>query len=141
MFHRSVAWLLTLHLDQKLCLDAARRLALVLVPGAAQRVHFVDEDDRRFVLTRQIEQVLHQPDGDGQKHSICSCCGSIRIHNAASMHNVLLALSQPLGHEVRGRHGEEGGVVGFGGHGLGQVGLPRPWRTEQKDASPRSPLA
>lgn len=55
--------------------------------------------------------------------------------------DILLALSQPLGHEVRGGDGEEGGVVGLRGHGLGQVRLPCSWRTEQKDSSPRSPFA
>lgn len=41
----SLIFWLTLHLDQELCLDAAGSLALVLVPGATQRVHLVDEDD------------------------------------------------------------------------------------------------
>lgn len=45
----ALVWL-TLHLDQKLCLDAAGSLAFILVPRAAQRVHLVDEDDWRFVL-------------------------------------------------------------------------------------------
>ena len=52
---------LTLHLDQELGLYAAGSLALVLVPGAAQRVHLVDEDDRGFVLASQVKQILHQP--------------------------------------------------------------------------------
>lgn len=45
----ALVWL-TLHLDQKLCLDAAGSLAFILVPRAAQRIHLVDEDDWRFVL-------------------------------------------------------------------------------------------
>lgn len=45
----ALVWL-TLHLDQKLCLDAAGSLAFILVPRAAQRVHLIDEDDWRFVL-------------------------------------------------------------------------------------------
>lgn len=56
----SVSTRLTLHLHQELGLDATRGLALVLVPGAAQRVHLVDEDDGGFLLARQVEQVLHQ---------------------------------------------------------------------------------
>lgn len=54
--------------------------------------------------------------------------------------DILFTLSQPLGHEVWGGDREEGGVVGFSSHSLGQVGLPRSWRAEQQDASPRSPL-
>ena len=61
------------------------------VPGAGQAVHLVDEDDAGLVLPRHLEQVLHQ----------------------------LLRLSEPLGHQVRAGHGEESGVVGFCGHGLG----------------------
>lgn len=51
---------LTLHLDQELCLDATRRLALVLVPGATQRVHLINENDGGFLLASQVKQVLHQ---------------------------------------------------------------------------------
>lgn len=54
---------LTLHLDQELGLDPPRRLALVLAPGAAERVDLVDEDDGRPVLSGQSEQALHQPGG------------------------------------------------------------------------------
>lgn len=52
--------LLTLHLDQELCLDATRRLALVLVPGATQRVHLINEYDGGLLLASQVKQVLHQ---------------------------------------------------------------------------------
>lgn len=58
----SVSTQLTLHLDQELGLDATRSLALVLVPGAAQRVHLIDEDDGGFLLAGQVKQVLHQSD-------------------------------------------------------------------------------
>lgn len=51
---------LTLHLDQELCLDATCSLALVLIPGAAQRVHLIDENDGGFLLASQVKQVLHQ---------------------------------------------------------------------------------
>lgn len=51
---------LTLHLHQELGLDATRGLALVLVPGAAQRVHLIDEDDGGLLLAGQVKQVLHQ---------------------------------------------------------------------------------
>lgn len=53
---------LTLHLDQELGLDATRRLALVLVPGATQRVHLIDENDGGLLLASQVKQVLHQSD-------------------------------------------------------------------------------
>lgn len=46
---------LTLHLDQKLCLDAACSFTFVLVPGAAQWVHLINEDDGGFVLASQVE--------------------------------------------------------------------------------------
>lgn len=59
------AFVLTLHLDEELGLDPARRLALVLAPGAAQGVDLVYEDDGGFVLSSQTEQVLHQP-GEGE---------------------------------------------------------------------------
>lgn len=54
--------MLTLHLHQELGLDPASRLALVLAPGAAQRVDLVDEDDGRIVFSGQLEQILHQPE-------------------------------------------------------------------------------
>lgn len=55
--------------------------------------------------------------------------------------NILLTLSQPLRHEVWGGDREEGGVVGLGGHRLGQVWLPCSRRTEEQDASPWGPFA
>lgn len=58
----------TLHVHQELRLDTPRCLALVLIAGAAQRVHFIDEDDGGFVLPRQLKEVPHQPGnkaGDG----------------------------------------------------------------------------
>lgn len=61
-----VAWtfpFLTLHLHQELGLDPASRLALVLAPGAAQRVDLIDEDDGWTVFSGQLEQILHQPEG------------------------------------------------------------------------------
>jgi len=50
-----------LHLHQELGLDAPRRVAFSLRSIRAQRVDFVDEDDRRFALAGHIEQVLHEP--------------------------------------------------------------------------------
>lgn len=51
----------TLHLNQELCLDSARSLALVLTSRTAQRVDLVNEDDGGFVLSGELEQVLNQP--------------------------------------------------------------------------------
>lgn len=68
--HPDLMWL-TLHLDQELCLDAAGGLALILVPGAAQRVHLVNEDDRGLVLASQVEQVLHKPGRDSNNERGC----------------------------------------------------------------------
>lgn len=51
----------SLHLDQELGLDAPRRVALAFRSIRAQRVDFVDEDDRRLALAGHIEQVLHEP--------------------------------------------------------------------------------
>lgn len=53
----------------------------------------------------------------------------------------LFAFPQPLGHQVRGGDGEEGGVVGFCRYRLGQVGLPCSRRAKQEDSPPWSPLA
>lgn len=53
----------------------------------------------------------------------------------------LFAFPQPLGHQVRGGDGEEGGVVSFCRYRLGQVGLPCSRRTKQEDSPPWSPLA
>lgn len=53
----------------------------------------------------------------------------------------LFTFTQPLGHKVGGGDGEEGGVVGFCGHRLGQVGFPCTWRAKQKDPTPRSSLS
>lgn len=53
---------LTLHLDEKLSLDAAGCFTLVLTSGATQRVYLIDEDDGGLVLPGQAKQILHQPD-------------------------------------------------------------------------------
>ena len=50
----------TICLNEKLCLDPARRLGLIVSPRRAQRVDLVNEDDAGFVLAGQLEQVLHQ---------------------------------------------------------------------------------
>lgn len=84
-----------LHLHEELGFDATRRLTLVVRSRRAQRVHLVDENDARLVLTRQLEEILHQ----------------------------LLGFAQPLGHQIGAGHREEGGVVGLGGDRLGQVGF------------------
>lgn len=85
---------LTLHLDQELCLDATRRLALVLVPGAAQRVHLVDEDDGGLVLASQVEQVFHQPGGDEEnRENQCSFFSQILHRCAASEVQTYFSLS------------------------------------------------
>lgn len=57
---------LTLHLNQKLCLNAAGSFTLILIPGTTQRVHLVDEDDGGFVLASQVKEVLHQPGQVGE---------------------------------------------------------------------------
>ena len=46
----------------------------------------------------------------------------------------------PIQYQVAAGDGEECGVVGLGGHGLGQVGLPCPRGTEQQDPSPGFPV-
>lgn len=51
----------TLHLNQEFSLDPPCCLALILIAGAAERVHLVNEDDGRLVLPGQLEQVLDQP--------------------------------------------------------------------------------
>lgn len=43
-------FLLTLHLDEELCLDPARCLALVLAPGATEGVDLIDENDGWLVF-------------------------------------------------------------------------------------------
>lgn len=44
-------FLLTLHLDEELCLDSTRCFTLVLAPGAAEGVDLVYENDWRFVFS------------------------------------------------------------------------------------------
>lgn len=77
----------------------------------------------------------------GKQTDIHVCRFTINSSDEAAAANLLLTLSQPLGHEVWGGHGEEGGVVCLGGHSFGQVGLPRSRRSKQQDAPPWSPLA
>lgn len=54
---------------------------------------------------------------------------------------LLFTFAQPLGDEVGGWDGEEGGVIGFCGHRFGKVRLPCSWRTKEKDPPPRSALS
>ena len=94
------------------------------------------------LANKMNSSVLHKSFYISMLQSFPSCYLEYNIrHQPPWGRDVLLTLSQPLGHEVWGGHGEEGGVIGLGGHSLRQVGLPRPRRTKQKDASPRSPLA
>ena len=43
------------HLNQEFRLDSSRRFRFAFAPWSAERVDFVNEDDRRFVLPRHIE--------------------------------------------------------------------------------------
>lgn len=45
-----VLFILTLHLDEELCLDSARCFALVLAPGATEGVDLIDENDGWLVF-------------------------------------------------------------------------------------------
>lgn len=60
---------LTLHLDQELSLDPASRFALIITPGAAQRVNLIYEDDGRFMFPGHGKEALHQP-GDSKNRFI-----------------------------------------------------------------------
>lgn len=53
----------------------------------------------------------------------------------------LLTLAEPLRHEIRWRHREEGGVIGLGGDSFGQIRLPCAGRPKQENAPPRGALA
>lgn len=77
----------------------------------------------------------------GEKNKKPFYLNQIQVNRHPWAGDVLLTLSQPFGHEVRGGHGEEGGVVGLGGHSLGQIRLPRSRRAEQQDAPPWSAFA
>ncbi len=102
-----------LHLHEKLGLDAACTLGLVVVTRRTQRVDLVDEDDAGSVGARQLEQILDE----------------------------LLALAEPLGEQIGRAHRKESGVVGLGGHGFGQVGLAGAGRSVEKNAAPWLALA
>lgn len=54
---------LTLHLNKKLCLYTARRLALILASRPAEGVNLINEDDRWFVLPGKAKKIFHQPGG------------------------------------------------------------------------------
>mmetsp|Transcript_18243 Transcript_18243/g.46350 ORF Transcript_18243/g.46350 Transcript_18243/m.46350 type:complete len:354 (+) Transcript_18243:186-1247(+) len=101
-----------LHLDEELGLNATSGLVLAVAAGAAERVDLVDEDNRRAVLTRHLEEVAHEA----------------------------LRLALPLGHQVRGGDGVEH-RIGLGGHRLGEVRLAGTGRPVQQDALPGAALA
>mmetsp|Transcript_28352 Transcript_28352/g.54016 ORF Transcript_28352/g.54016 Transcript_28352/m.54016 type:complete len:226 (-) Transcript_28352:615-1292(-) len=101
-----------LHLNQELCLDSPRCLALAFPARAAQRVQLVNEDDGRRRLPRHLEKLADK----------------------------LLALAHPLGHQVGGGHRKKRGVR-LRGHRLGQVRLAGTGRTVQQQAAPRFTLA
>lgn len=66
--------------------------------------------------------------------------GSLLARQGEQLADELLALAEPLGHEVGGGHIEEGGLR-LCRHRLGQVGLTRPRWAVQQDAAPGLPLA
>lgn len=65
-------------------------------------------------------------------------CFKVKYHDHKAL---LFTFAQPLGHEVGGGDGEEGGVIGLCGHRFGKVGLPCSRRTKEKDPPPRSSLS
>lgn len=56
------------------------------------------------------------------------------------MEESLFRLAQPFGDEITAGHGDEGGVLSFGGHRFGDVRLAGAGWTEQKNALPWSPF-
>lgn len=52
---------LTLHLHQELCLDPPGSLALILIPGSAEGIYLINEDDGGFVLPGQLKEVFDKP--------------------------------------------------------------------------------
>lgn len=50
----------TVHLHEKLGLDAARRFGFAFATGAAEGVDFVDEDDGGLVFACHVEQLFYQ---------------------------------------------------------------------------------
>jgi hypothetical protein len=53
----------------------------------------------------------------------------------------LLRLAQPFGHQIAARDGYEGGILGLGGHCLGNVGLSSAGWAKQQNAAPWSAFA
>ena len=47
------------HLHEQLGLDASRGFGFTFAAGAAERIDFVDEDDRRFVFARHTKELLY----------------------------------------------------------------------------------
>jgi hypothetical protein len=47
----------SLHLHKEFRLNATGRLGLGVRPGGTERVHFVDENNRRLVLASQFEEL------------------------------------------------------------------------------------
>ena len=104
-------------LRQRLLLPAATGSSLRLKPQpkpnvarTAQRIDFIDENHRRFVLPSQLEEILHQTIVQTIQHALPS------------------RFSLPLTHKICRRHGHEC-TVRLRGHCLGQIGFTRSRRT------------
>lgn len=90
----------SLHLNEELCLNSLRGFILIVGSGRDETVDFIDENDRTFLLSSLLEEILH----------------------------LLFRLSNIFGHDVTGRDGEENSV-GLSGAGLGKESLACSGRT------------
>jgi hypothetical protein len=59
--HTSVIVTNTIHLNQKLRLDASRPLRLALVTSSSEGINFVNKDDSWFAFSRHLKQLSHKP--------------------------------------------------------------------------------
>lgn len=51
----------TVHLNQKLCLDAPRPLGLAIPTSSGEGINFVNEDDSWLVFSRHLEKLPYEP--------------------------------------------------------------------------------
>jgi hypothetical protein len=133
----------SVHLDEELGLDPPRRFRLAFASCTAERVDFVDKDDRWGVLSCHRKELLDEPVRGSLRRehppTACTPKSGVREETACSR-NAPFTLSHPLADQI-GRTDAEKGTLGFGRDRLGEVTLTGSGRSVQEDAAPRGSFA
>lgn len=124
----------TVHLNEQFRLDTTRCLRFTFSTRTAERVDFVNEDNRRLVFSGHVEELLHKSVEVGML-----ALGTSMWRYKTPNVSIPFTLTHPLRHQVTTTDTEESAVC-LRRNSLGEIGLSRTRGPIQQDTLPRLTL-